>query len=101
MRLLAAALALALGAGALLLPGTAAGRPDAPGPGAPVPVAAAAPDPGPPQPGTDDEAREYRQREAQSPEVAEFTGGHVGLFPVIVVCGIVLLLAYLLFEKKP
>jgi hypothetical protein len=42
----------------------------------------------------------YAQREAESPEAGEFAGGHVGVVPVIVVIGILLLLAYLLFQQR-
>jgi len=53
------------------------------------------------EPLTEPDALLYEQREAQSPEAGQFVGGHVGVFPVIVLFGIVLLLALLLFEKKP
>jgi hypothetical protein len=60
-------------------------------------VLAAAP---PASPGTEDEALAYAIREEESPEVQGFTGGHVGVVPVIVLGAIFLLFAYLLFRKE-
>jgi len=102
MRFLAVVLGAALGAAVFLAGGAPAARADAPGGGkAAPPVAVVAADAGgadAAQPGTDAEAREYGQREAQSPEVQEFVGGHVGVIGLLVFVALVLLIVYLAKE---
>jgi len=103
MRFLAMAFGLVLGAVLFLADGRGTVRADSPACGDAVP-ALAAPDAGGPvaaQPGTDEESREYRQREAESPEVQEFVGGDGGfVFAVLVLAALVLLFLYLKKEGK-
>jgi hypothetical protein len=100
MRLLAAVLALALGAGILAGGGVPAAR--AASPADPVARIAPAGEGGPPaapRPGTGEEERDYARREAESPEVQEFTGGAVfisisiGLFTLLLIVLIVVLVS--------
>ena len=53
----------------------------------------------PAQAGTVEEAREYALREAGSPEVLEFVGGHGGFAVALLVIGI-LVLAFLYLQKE-
>jgi hypothetical protein len=91
MKFLATVLTAVLGAGVLWMAGTASAADDAAPAPAPVTSQVAAPLPAslpapaaantglnaPAQPGNDAEARNYEQRQSESPEAQEFTGGHV------------------------
>jgi hypothetical protein len=101
MRLHWTLLGLVFGAALLVAGGPRAALADDAGNGAPAPIAVDAPAPvtAPVQPGTDVEARDYELREAESPEVQEFTGGDGGLVALVLVVGI-LILAYLFLKKE-
>jgi hypothetical protein len=92
MRFLATVLTAALGAGVLWMAGGALASDDAdrapvpvsiqavPAPAFPAPASADQGLNAPAQPGNDAEARNYAQRQAESPEAQEFAGGHVIVF---------------------
>lgn len=84
MRLSATALSLVLVAGAFLGAGAQPCRADAPRV-ADVQTYTSAPLAEAPRPGTDDEERVYAQRESESPDAQEFTGGWVVEFLLVVV----------------
>jgi len=84
--------------GAVLLAGVPAVRADVPTGSDPVALVADAGGPLPALPGTDAEARDYAQREAESPEAREFVGGWHGLFGLLVLVALILLIVYLAKE---
>jgi hypothetical protein len=102
MRFLVTALTAALAAGALLFAGAADARAEGPGADGPAVVLADAVDSPSAQPASDAEAREYATREAASPEVQEFVGGHwEGVLVAVLVIGfLVFLVIYFGEEMK-
>jgi hypothetical protein len=99
MRWLTAMLVVVLAAGALLVAGAPEVLADASGASDPTAVLSA--DAGGPAgavPGSDAEATEYARREAASPEVQEFVGGHGTLFGLLVFVALVLLIIWLAKE---
>lgn len=99
MRFLPLLPGLVLGAALLLAGGPRAARADDPERGAPAPIAVDAAAPAPAQPVTDAEATDYAQREAESPELQEYTGGDGGLVVAVFLIG-VLVLVYLFLKKE-
>lgn len=51
-------------------------------------------------PDTDTDGLCYEQREAASPESADFAGGHGCVFPVVILLAMALVLVFLLVGKE-
>ncbi len=94
MRFLATAFGTVLAAGALLAAGVQESRADETRAAAAVRVAPAPDGTDAPKPGTEEEERNYARREAESPQVQEFSGGFViALLTIVVLVLLIVLLA--------
>ncbi len=96
MRILATTLSAVLAAGVLLAPGAAESRADATVRPAAASVAPAIDGALPTAPGAEDDDAAYARREAESPEVQDFSGGFV--IELLVVAVLVLLIVVLAKE---